>query len=330
MDIKRAQMAILVVALLLAFALSGTYAQEQSISPPAQAQPESSVLPTADVAAIADISEDYAIQSEDVLRISVIGEPELTTEQTVDPKGYVNIPLMGVLYVQGLTRQKLVDQISLGLSKYLVEPKIQVSLTQFRRPKVYVLGMVYRPGVVDFRPGDTVMEAVAQTGSFQPEAFLEGSTLTHKGSKDQIALDLHKLFIQNDLSQNLVLQDGDTIYIPENLTNKYFVLGEINRPGKFTLKDNMSVIDAISTAGGMTARASGKTAYIIRGDQQKPEKIKVDIGKFFKSADMSQNVTLMAGDVVFIPETNKPDWSKIAGIVSAITNTSYLARIWGF
>ncbi len=325
---KRAQTAILVVALALVLSLTGISAQEQTPTPPPQ--PASSVLTTAAAPATLDASENYQIQSEDVLRISVIGEPELTTEQAVDPKGYVNIPLMGVLHVQGLTRQELIDQISLSLSKYLVEPKIQVSLTQFRRPKVYVLGMVYRPGVVEFRQGDTVMEAIAQSGSFQQEAFLEGATLTHKGSDNQIALNLYKLFIQNDLSQNLALQDGDTIYVPENVTNKFFVLGEVMRPGKFTLKDKMSIIDAISAASGVTPRANQNTAYIIRGDPKKPERIKVDIGKFLKTADMSQNVLLMAGDVVYIPETNKPDWSKISGVLSAIVNTSYLARIWGF
>lgn len=264
------------------------------------------------------------------MRMTVLGEPELNVEQVIDPKGYITVPLVGPIYAQGLTREELSAKIEAGLSKYLVEPKVQLTLSQFRRPKVYVLGLVNRPGMVDFRPNDRVMEAIAQAGSFQPDAYLKGTTLTHAGSKDQIALDLHKLFLENDLSQNLPLQDGDTIYVPEDVTNRYFVIGEVNRPGKYPLKEKVSIIDAISSAGGVTQRANPKTTYIIRGDPKKPERIKVDLNKFLKSGDVSQNVSLQPGDVIYVPETSKPDWSKIAGIISVVVNTSYLARMWGF
>ncbi len=131
------------------------------------------------------------------------------------------------------------------------------------------------------------------------------------------------------MSQNLVLEDGDTIYLPEDTTNKYFVLGEVLRPTVYRLKTDVTLIDAISMAGGPTQRASLKSTYVIRGDPENPERIKVDVGKLLKSGDLSQNVEIEPGDVVYVPETSKPDWNKVASVISVIVNSSYLARIWG-
>jgi polysaccharide export outer membrane protein len=82
-------------------------------------------------------------------------------------------------------------------------------------------------------------------------------------------------------------------------------------------------------AGGPTERGAIKGTCIIRGtDQKNSQRIKVNIDKLIKSGDLSQNVMLQPGDVVYVPETSKPDWSKISSIVGAIVNSSYLLRIW--
>jgi len=275
-------------------------------------------------------ADDYQLQEEDVIRIFVLGEPELTAEQVVDPKGSINVPLLGSMRVAGLTKVQLTDELVRGFSKYLVEPKVQVLLAQFRRPKVYVVGHVNRPGSFDFRPGDRVMEAIAQGGSFTQAAYLAGATLTHQGSKDSIPLDMHKLFFEGDMSQNMPLRDGDTIYVPEDVKNRFFVLGEVNRPGRYELKEGVCVMDAISEAGGVSERGSARSTYIVRGDAKNSQRIKVDVAKFLKSADVSQNIALKPGDLVYVPESKKPDWAKLGNMLNLIVNSSYLARMWGF
>ena len=329
---KRARIAILVAVLTLAVACAIAIAQEQtsatsaqSVEAPQAAAPEAVPAPANPSGKTDAAPENYLIQTEDILRMSVLGEPELVSEQVVDPKGDINIPLVGTIRVVGLTCQQLTDMITLRLDKYLVEPKVQLTLSQYRRARVYVMGMVNRPGMVELKPGDRVMEAIAQAGSFNQEAYLEGAMITAKESQESVKLDLHKLFFQNDMTQNVSLHDGDTIYVPENIDNRYFVLGEVGRPGKFMLKDNLTIIDAITAAGGVSPRASAKTTFIIRGKQR----IKVDVNRFLKSGDLSQNIALKAGDVVYVPESSKPDWNKISGMISIISNSSYLARMLG-
>lgn len=132
------------------------------------------------------------------------------------------------------------------------------------------------------------------------------------------------------MSQNMPLRDGDTIYVPEDVKNRFFVLGEVNRPGRYELKEGVCVMDAISEAGGVSERGSARSTYIVRGDAKNSQRIKVDVAKFLKSADVSQNIALKPGDLVYVPESKKPDWAKLGNMLNLIVNSSYLARMWGF
>jgi len=319
---KRIAIAAFLSVAVFTFLVGASMAQDQPVS-----APESQREPKA--AQVEYPPAGYRIQTEDVMKITVWGEPNLSAEQVVDPEGYINMPLLGQLHVEGLALSELTDKLKEGLNEYLVEPKVQVAMMQFRKPKVHVLGQVNRPGLHEFKIGDKVMEAIAKAGSFTEAAHLEGAKLTHSDSEESLPLDLRKLFYEGDMSKNLVLQDGDTIYIPEDTTNKYFVLGQVLRPGFFRLKEDVTVIDAISTAGGPTERGSLKDACIIRGDPNNPERVQVNVEKIIKSADMTQNLKLQPGDVVYVPETSKLDWREISNIVSSVVNSSYLLRMWG-
>lgn len=314
---------VLAVSLLLAACLTSC-AEDQ----PGQ-ETAAPVEPPATAPVISGPPVEYKIQPDDAFRMTVWGEPNLAVEQVVDPQGYVSIPLVGTILAIDLTQQQLIDKITESLSYYLVEPKVQIAMIRFQVPRVHVLGQVNRPGLHEMKIGDRVMEAIAKAGSFTDLAYLEGATMTHRDSEERIPLDLQALFYDGDMTKNMEIADGDTIYIPEDIKNRYYVLGEVLRPGMYRLKEEITVLDALSTAGGPNPRGSLKGTSIIRGDTSNPERIELDVTKLLKKADLSQNVKLEPGDVVYVPETSRPDWNKIASVVSAIVNTSYLFRIWG-
>ena len=297
-------------------------------SPDISAPPAQPTTP-AEAAAPQPETEGYKLQPDDIIRMQVFGEPDLSVEQAVNPMGYINIPLVGQIRAQDLTQDELALLIRTALSKYLVEPKVQLTLSRVRDPRVFVLGQVGRPGPVPFKQGERIMEAIAGAGSYNEIAWLEEATLTHKGSQEADPLNLRKLFLDGDMSQNMQLKDGDTIFIPEDTKNKYFVLGEVMRPMMYRLKENITVMDAITTAGGPTPKGTLKDTYIIRGDPGSPQRIKVDIGKLVKGGDLTQNIMLQPGDVVYVAESSKPDWAKIGNLLSIVVNSSYLFRSWG-
>ncbi|MCL6520219.1 MAG: polysaccharide export protein [Armatimonadetes bacterium] len=273
----------------------------------------------------------YVLDVEDVIEIQSIGDPALSTKQMVDPEGNISIPLVEEpIRAKGLTQQQLLKVIKERLSPYLTDPNIQVTIVQFHSPKAYVLGQVNRPGLHEFRPGDRVLEIIAQAGSFTEQADLKGATITRKGSNEAQPLNLYDLFYKGDMTQNLEIQAGDVIYIPEDTKNKYFVLGEVLRPGQYRWKEGMTVMDAIANAAGPTDRGILSKTTIIRGDINNPERIEVNMSKVLKKADLSQTIALKPGDIVYVPETSRPDWNKISGVVSAVVNTTYLFKILGF
>lgn len=272
---------------------------------------------------------DYVLTPEDIIEVNVWREPELSRKQIqVNAEGNITVPYINhVIKAAGITQQELAKLLADEYEKaeILVNPKIDVNLIKRHAMTVWVLGQVQRPGVVEFKDGDTITSAVAQAGSYTAEARLEAAVLTRRGSDKTVPIDLKKLYRDGDLSQNYELEEGDVLYLPEDTFNRFYVLGEVFRPGLYMLKDNASVLSAVSQAGGPTDRGSMKGVMLVRGDINNPEKRTVDLNKMVKG-DLSQDVKLEAGDVVYVPETNKPDWGKISQVLNALMSIGSIRR----
>lgn len=275
-------------------------------------------------------ADDYRIMEEDVLRIDVWGEPQLSNMQMqVTSDGKINVAFLGEMQAAGLTQTELTQRIKEKFeeAEILFDAKIQISIVTLHQPTARVLGEVQRPGAIVFKDGDTVLDAVAQAGSYTQNAMLERATLTHKSSEKPIPIDLRKMFNEGDLTQNYTLQTGDTIYIPpEDYQNKIYVLGQVLKPGLYALKARTTVLSAVSLAGGPTERGALKSTVVVRGDPAKPERVPCDLTRLFNKADLTQDVALRPGDVVIVPETKKPNWPAISSIVSVISNISVIRR----
>lgn len=298
----------------------------------AQAPSPSVEQPTSSVAAPPSAQPpppaNYIIQPEDVLQLDVWGEPDLSRQtMPVTPEGKVNVPYVGEMQAAGLTQQQLADNIAKALidAEILKSPRVVVSIVSLHKRTVRVLGQVGRPGEYDFRDGDTVMEAVASAGSFTPSAYLEGTTLTRRDGT-VIYLDLRKLFYKGDMTQNIRLEKGDTINIPEDVVNRFYVLGEVLRPGLFQLQPSTTVLSAISIAGGPTPRGTLKAVAVVRNTPKGPQRLTLNLNKLVEKAETQQDMPLLPGDVVYVPESTMPDWNKISAVLNSVLSATYITR----
>lgn len=286
--------------------------------------------PTTAEAPVPPVELSYRISEEDVLRLDVWGEPQLSNMQMqVTPGGKINVPYIGEMQVLGLTQTQVSEQIAKKLAEQdiILDAKVQLTIVSLHRPQVRVLGAVQRPGSFDFKDGDTILDAIAQGGSYSDDAMLESATLTHQGSATQIPINLREM-LRGNLQQNFKLQNGDALYIPhEDYNNKIYVMGQVNRPGQYSLKDKTTLLAAISLAGGQTERGDPRKSVILRGDRAKPERVQCNLSKLFDKADFSQDIALKAGDIVVVPETKSPNWNKISQIISTVVNIGYLRRL---
>jgi polysaccharide export outer membrane protein len=330
--VLRLSAAVVAVFLLAAPAFADNVYTSQSVAevPAVEGVAASAGATVSDPATNVPADPNYRIVAEDALRLDVWGESQLSAMQfQVTPGGTINVPYLGEIEVAGLTQTEIAEKIARMLAEQdiVYDAKVQITLISMHKPQVRVLGAVTRPGSWDFKDGDTVFDAIGFAGSYREDAMLESATLTHKDADHQIPVDIKKL-LAGDMSQNHTLTNGDVIYIPhEEYNNKIYVLGQVNRPGQYSLKDNTTMLAAISLAGGATEKGSIRDTVLMRGDPAKPERIKANFGKLFDTGDMSQDLVLNPGDVVVVPDSKKFDWQKVASVVSTMVNLSYLRRV---
>jgi polysaccharide export outer membrane protein len=277
----------------------------------------------------------YRLQADDVITISVDGFPELFQRGIVVRRdGTISFSPIGTLQAQGLTPDELADRIARELVRmqYLTRARVVVNIEQYHRPRVSVLGFVNRPGVYEFKDGDRLLNALSYAGGPVVErARLEDSWLQRiDGTK--IALNLRRLYEEGDLSLDIPLQDGDTIFIPEETENRYFVGGQVKRPGLYTWRPRLTVLDALSQAGWETERAALSRTYVIRKNSEgKEDQIQVDLVKLLRKGDMSQNIALQPGDMIYVSETRTPNIDqtyRALSLVWLLRNLGILNSLW--
>ena len=254
---------------------------------------------------------DYVIGPRDILKITVWGQQDLSQNYNVSVEGTIVFPLIGEVRAAGLTETQLGQKLATLLGKdYLVNPQVMVSVAEYKSKKVLILGDVVKPGVVPLTGNTTVLEVVSNAGGFGPSA---GKQLVLLRPVQQVASagglvptgnTIRRLSIEKiqagDTSENIEVEDGDTLFIPK--ANAFFVLGEVTKPGSFTLDKETTVLEAVTFAGGFTNRASPAGTKVIR---KRPEG-----GQETLAADLSgavpanKDFVIRDGDTVLVPRGN--------------------------
>lgn len=243
----------------------------------------------------------YVLGPNDVLEIKLWGYPELTTSTVVQPDGMISLPLNGQIKAAGKTLIELREEIADELKKILTSlGKDQVSLTliNFGAINISVLGEVKAPGIYPLSGRVDVLKAISAASGLTDKAGLVNATII-KNDQTTISVDLEKLLLQNDLTQNYLLESGDSLYIPKAFTiTNISIAGEVNSPGLYSLEGKVDVLKAISACKGVTEKANLKNALITKLNN---EIIPIDLEKLFLQNDLTQNFTLESGDSLFVP-----------------------------
>ena len=240
-------------------------------------------------------AQEYVIGEGDVLNINVYENEDLSTTVRVSADSTIRVPLVGEISVKDLTVSQVSGKIEkLFADGYLVNPQVDVFISEHRSKKAIILGQVKNPGQYELRGRITFLEFVSKAGGLTEKA---GSRATikriNKNSKDdaQIVLDLEKLIKQGDASLNIIIQDNDSIYISQAKT--YYVSGEVNKPNSYKFEQELTVIKAITMAGGFSKIAAKNKVQIIRivnGEK-----------RIFQNVNMDEPV--LPEDVIVVPES---------------------------
>ena len=215
-----------------------------------------------------DKVSDYRLGNGDSIRISVFQNPDLTLETRVSESGTITFPLVGTVTIGGLTISEAQDAIAKALKDggFINQPQVNILLLRNLGNQVSVLGQAGHPGRFPLETFNTKLtEVLAMAGGVAPGGSdIIVVTGTRNGQSFRKEVDVTELFAGNHPENDIVMAGGDVIYVPKQPT--FYVYGEVQHPGSFPVQRNMTVRQALASAGGFTARASERSINVYRKD----------------------------------------------------------------
>ncbi len=202
----------------------------------------------------------------DSIRITVFQNPDLTTETRISEGGTITFPLIGEVQLAGLTPARAEARIAEHLvkGKFLVKPQVSVNLVQVRSRQVSVLGQVARPGRYPLDDtSSNLSDILAVAGGISPTGDDKVTvTMKRDGKVAKLDVDVPAMYRTGDLSKNIRLENGDVIFVQR--APVFYIYGEVQRAGSYRLEQGMTVMQAVSVGGGVTARGTDRGLKIRR------------------------------------------------------------------
>lgn len=198
---------LILTGLFVCGSLSGQEAKQPT-------SPAASPKPTG--ASQTEVNSDYKIGAQDVVRVDVWKEPDISRTIPVRPDGKISLPLLNDVQATGLTATQLSAAIHDGLTKYLTNPQVTVTVTEINSRRVYVTGEVTRPGALALLPNMTVLQALTSVGGFTQFAKIKNIYVlrVEEGKQVQHPFNYKEVVKGKKPEDNALLQPGDVVVVP--------------------------------------------------------------------------------------------------------------------
>lgn len=299
------------------------------------------------------IAPRYLLGPGDQIQITVFGYEEYTEQHLIFSDGTIVLPLIGAVIVGNRTPAQLAQELTIRLKEYLVDPVVSISLISSRPITINVAGEVQRPGPVVLRSLNsfasayntapltptnagvsslqfpTVAAALLEAGGVTREADIRRVALKRyspNGDSPPITINLWDAIVSEAPPRNLILQDGDSLFIPKLMpgesidhrlvarssfapkTVRVRVVGEVKNPGEMAVPPNSSLSSAVAIAGGPTDKAKLSNVNFIRLNEDGAiEEQVVDLRQ------LNDTYQVQEGDVIVVPKSNTSTLLDFAG-----------------
>ena len=162
------------------------------------------------------VEPDYRVGPPDQIIVEVKGYPEYSRTMIVRPDGKVTVPSVGDIYVEKMTMPEITAAVTEALKKELSQPIVTVSVQMATSKAIYVLGEVKSPGSQPYYGDMNLVDAIGAAKGFNFYGDMAKITVTRESldKPEVILVDLKKLIYKGAAEQNIVLHDGDIIYVP--------------------------------------------------------------------------------------------------------------------
>lgn len=282
---------------------------------------------------------EYRFGPDDIIDITVFGKADLTGEVTVDFRGMIQIPLVGEVQAEGRSPADLGEYLT---QRYqLLDPSISevlVSVVEYKSRTVTVLGEVRAPGPYGFVEIPSLWDVILTAGGPHTEADLSSVQIVRgnpaPGEPATISVDLSAGVGASRDQEFPTLMAGDKIFVPSMGdvpvgSQDFQILGAVGAPGTYRISVATNVIEAIAASGGPTRDADLKGVYLTRDAGAGTKSFRLNLEDYLFAANTPQNIDLLAGDTVTVPEKSGfvTSWSRVSGIIIPLISLTITA-IW--
>jgi polysaccharide biosynthesis/export protein len=294
-----------------------------------------------------NFADSYTLGPSDRLRVDIFNVPEYSGEFYVLGDGAINLPVVGAIPVQGLTIQKASALLTSYFSRYVKRPIVTISVLAPRPVQFAIAGEVTRAGsytipfTLENRKFPNISQAIQLAGGTTQTANLRQVQVRRAATGRIINVNLFDVLQRGNTSQDVTLRDGDTIYIARsesvspadrlrlsgsNLANqdatvKIAILGEVGKPGTYTLRGEAgattapglagrvtppTLTEAIKIAGGSTASADLSRIKVRRNTRTGAgQTVPINLMSLLQSGDFGQDIILQDGDTILLPTASE-------------------------
>lgn len=310
---------------------------------PAQQSPLSAAIP----AQAERLRPTYVLQEGDQIMIRAQDTEEIADRPfRIESDGTVNLPLVGRLQAAGLTVESFEAALTAALRQYVVNPRVSVTVTQFKSDPVFVVGAFRAPGIYPLLGRRTLVELLTSVGGLLPNASrrlrvtrkieagklpMSNAVLSEDGRSSSVDIDIKDLQTSVNSDQDIELEAFDVISAER--AEMVFTLGAIGRIGGIEIGDreSLSMLQALALSGGLAPNADREKAVILRQvlDTSRRAQIPVNL-KRIQNGEIN-DFPLLPNDILYVP----PSWKFIAtqravntgvGLVSGILLFALIGR----
>ncbi|SDN14235.1 polysaccharide export outer membrane protein [Janthinobacterium sp. OK676] len=203
----------------------------------------------------------------DVLKISVYGSPDLGLETRVSEAGSITFPLVGSVAIGGLSVAAAEKKLGQALESggFLRKAQVNIIVTALQSQQVSVLGQVNRPGRYPIEGKRSLLDILAMAGGQNTDGGDVVSLIRKRGgTTTKETIDIVDMMRSADLARDFDLTGNDVLYVER--APRFYIYGEVQRPGAFRLERSMTVLQALSVGGGLTQRGTERGVRIKRRD----------------------------------------------------------------
>ncbi|HWR52632.1 MAG TPA: polysaccharide biosynthesis/export family protein [Bryobacteraceae bacterium] len=259
----------------------------------------------------------YVLGPDDQIEVRAVDADLGDKPVRIDISGFIRLPLLGRFKAAELTIDELEDTIAERLKEYVREPDVTVSVTEYRSQPVSVIGAVKNPGVHQLQGRKTLIEILSLAGGLEQDAGsrvkitrgiewgripLKNATNDATGRFSVAEVSVQRILNATSPQENILVRPHDVISVPR--AELIYVTGQVQRSGGFVLNDRegITVLQALSLAGGLDRSASPKNARILRRSNG-PERTELAVNMKSILEGKGEDFLMLPDDILFIPSS---------------------------